>query len=83
FDALSYCWGGGGVRVPITLDGRIFWVSQSLFAALRRLRKPDVKYDIWIDAISINQSDLKEKAVQLQLMQDIYRTANKTVVWLG
>ncbi|KAK3357951.1 heterokaryon incompatibility protein-domain-containing protein [Lasiosphaeria hispida] len=83
FDALSYCWGSGGVRVPITLDGCIFWVGQLLFAALRRLRKPDVKYDIWIDAISINQSDLKEKAVQLQLMQDIYRTAMKTVVWLG
>ncbi|KXX75800.1 Heterokaryon incompatibility protein 6, OR allele [Madurella mycetomatis] len=38
---------------------------------------------IWIDAICINQDDFEERAIQVKLMDEIYRKASKTIVWLG
>ncbi|GAB1318313.1 Heterokaryon incompatibility domain-containing protein [Madurella fahalii] len=38
---------------------------------------------IWIDAICINQNDFEERAVQVKLMDEIYRKAANTIVWLG
>jgi len=38
---------------------------------------------IWIDAVCINQSDLKERSEQVKTMQKIYKGAFSLVVWLG
>jgi hypothetical protein len=38
---------------------------------------------MWIDAVSINQKDDREKEQQIQLMATIYGQANRVVVWLG
>jgi hypothetical protein len=38
---------------------------------------------LWIDALCINQSDLKERAQQVQMMRLIYAQANRVVIWLG
>lgn len=38
---------------------------------------------IWIDAVCINQSDLKERGEQVKLMQRIYKGSASLVVWLG
>ncbi|KAI9779440.1 MAG: hypothetical protein M1839_007405 [Geoglossum umbratile] len=38
---------------------------------------------IWVDAICINQSDDLEKAEQVALMGDIYKSAQSVVIWLG
>lgn len=38
---------------------------------------------IWIDALCINQHDCKEKTIQIALMNQIYRKANRVWVWLG
>jgi hypothetical protein len=37
----------------------------------------------WIDAICINQSDNKEKGIQVNMMGDIYDRATEVLVWLG
>lgn len=37
----------------------------------------------WIDSICIDQSNLEERAQQVQLMHHIYCRAHKVVVWLG
>lgn len=37
----------------------------------------------WIDAICINQEDLEERALQVQLMGQIYRRSSTTIAWLG
>jgi hypothetical protein len=34
----------------------------------------------WIDAICINQRDLAERAVQVQIMRHIYKSAGNVVV---
>jgi Heterokaryon incompatibility protein (HET) len=38
---------------------------------------------MWIDAICIHQKDDLEKGPQVALMGDIYRLADRVVVWLG
>lgn len=38
---------------------------------------------LWIDAICINQSDIKEREEQVARMAHIYKRARRVVVWLG
>lgn len=38
---------------------------------------------MWIGALCINQQDLEERSAQFQMTRDIYRDANKVLVWLG
>jgi hypothetical protein len=38
---------------------------------------------LWADAICINQEDIVERNHQVQLMRDIYRSAELVVAWLG
>src|SRR5438045_3822142 len=38
---------------------------------------------LWIDAISISQSDAVEKASQIRLMKEIFEKAQHVVCWLG
>jgi hypothetical protein len=38
---------------------------------------------LWIDAICINQNDLKERGQQVKRMASIYKMARRVVVWLG
>tara|TARA_R110002003_G_scaffold6_1_gene271 strand:- start:11415 stop:12128 length:714 start_codon:yes stop_codon:yes gene_type:complete len=38
---------------------------------------------LWIDQLSINQTDLEEKNYALPLMPDIYQRAHYVITWLG
>ncbi|PGH04637.1 hypothetical protein AJ79_07034 [Helicocarpus griseus UAMH5409] len=38
---------------------------------------------VWIDQICINQEDLDERATQVMMMDQIYKKARYTMVWLG
>jgi hypothetical protein len=42
-----------------------------------------MKRTLWIDAVSTNQEDLQERGHQVQIMGDIYATAQGVIVWLG
>lgn len=62
-------------------------VTENLGAALRDLRKADQPRTLWADAICINQAvdgdESKEKNHQVGMMDEIYRSAYRTVIWLG
>jgi hypothetical protein len=58
-------------------------VTQNLEAALRHLRSPSNKRVLWIDAICINQSDLDERAQQVQQIRSIYTQAKTVLAWVG
>ncbi|KAF1829096.1 hypothetical protein BDW02DRAFT_510766, partial [Decorospora gaudefroyi] len=76
FDALSYVWGSQAESFPFTLNGCISHVHHNLHTALPYLvRRGDARLvrPIWIDAICINQTDKKEKMVQIRLMNKVYR----------
>ncbi|PQE09703.1 ankyrin and het domain protein [Rutstroemia sp. NJR-2017a BBW] len=89
FEALSYTWGSEAdpevVHVVCPKDGhlRSIRVRKNLEVALRHLRRSDRHRILWIDAICINQEDNVEKGPQVAMMGDIYRSADRVVVWLG
>ena len=93
YEALSYTWGSTQTRpdvgvmpsmaaLDIELSGRLA-VTQNLAQALRYLRSPAQLRTLWIDAICINQEDVKEREQQVERMGDIYQSARKVLIWLG
>ncbi|KAF1969679.1 HET-domain-containing protein [Bimuria novae-zelandiae CBS 107.79] len=83
YEALSYHWGNVNDTTEIVCNGRDFPITSNLRAALLDLRQPDRKRALWIDALCINQRDYSERNQQLQLMHQIYRRANKVLIWTG
>lgn len=85
YTALSYCWGeeGPSGKHAVTLNGYQKPVTPSLLEALQSFHRLGHVGYIWADAICINQSDTDEKTSQVSMMDVIYISANKTVVWLG
>ncbi|KAK0647024.1 heterokaryon incompatibility protein-domain-containing protein [Cercophora newfieldiana] len=51
--------------------------------APRRLRYPDRERHLWIDALGINQADNAEKSHQVNMMGEIYSSAQQRLLWLG
>lgn len=67
------------------VDGATLDVFKNLFNALVQLQElggSGVETAVWIDAICINQRDEVEKSVQVNMMGDIFKRAEKIVVWL-
>lgn len=58
-------------------------MTQNLKNALRNIRKEQNPVWMWADGICINQQDEEEKGVQVQMMREIYGTANIVTVFLG
>lgn len=83
YDALSYVWGGSDKPRSISIDERDLPVTGNLYEALLRLRHRYIERIIWVDAVCINQDNLKEKKQQIRLMAEIYAQANHVIVWLG
>ncbi|PMD45559.1 hypothetical protein L207DRAFT_508410 [Hyaloscypha variabilis F] len=83
YEALSYSWGGNILDKLIQLNGLDFRVTKNLEAALRALRKDDEDRYLWVDAICINQADVRERNREVLRMRKIYEVAHRVVVWLG
>ncbi|KAM0277826.1 hypothetical protein ACHAQH_005530 [Verticillium albo-atrum] len=86
YEAVSYVWGPSSSRpdfIKLGSSKRRLWLPPNLAQALRYLRKKDTPRTLWVDFISIRQDDFEEKAAQVALMAEIYRTAERVVVWLG
>lgn len=58
-------------------------VTSNLVSALRYLRNRKECLILWVDALSINQEDSREKSHQVGMMDQIYRNALDTLVFLG
>jgi hypothetical protein len=58
-------------------------VTVNLESALRRLRQNDSDLTLWVDALSINQSDNSERTEQVKLMHLIFGQSEETIVYLG
>jgi hypothetical protein len=80
---LSYVWGVPDFTECIVLDGHPFYVTPSLEEALRHLRHPTTSRTLWIDALSINQSNDIERSQQVPLMRSIYSKCTTDLFWLG
>jgi hypothetical protein len=55
----------------------------NLFYALSHLRYPDKDRVVWVDALSINQTNIPERNNQVMRMSTIYSKASYTLICLG
>ncbi|KAL8692679.1 MAG: hypothetical protein Q9218_002352 [Villophora microphyllina] len=93
YEALSYTWGStnDSVKIRVTEPPKLWRikrseslaVTQNLAMALRYLRSEHSTRDMWIDAICIDQQNLKERGQQVGMMGEIYAQATRVVIWLG
>jgi hypothetical protein len=83
YEALSYCWGDPNDKAEITCDGRRLEIQGNLRDFLLRTRAKGTSRMLWIDAICVNQADDQEKSGQVMRMRDIYKSAARTLIWLG
>jgi hypothetical protein len=87
YEALSYVWGAPMGSVPCTCDGKHLLITPNCDGALRQLRLSNQCRNLWVDAICIDQGNseesLKERNTQITLMGEVYRTAERTLCWLG
>jgi hypothetical protein len=89
-EALSYQWGEPRGTSPILCEPKgldkglaMLLVTSNCLAALKRLRLTNAPRLLWIDAFCINQNDTDERSKQVPPMKDIYKTAKRTLIWLG
>src|SRR5450755_4121315 len=94
YEAMSYSWGDihdvRTVAIRHRVEGDTSYVNEQRFriaanleAALPHLRYEDKFRLMWIDAISINQSDTDERTQQVSSMRDIYANAARVIIWPG
>ena len=86
YEALSYVWGTTENPVDIKVGpsgSETLAITQNLAIALPYLRYEKDVRTLWIDAICVNQQNLGERSSQVKRMGDIFRLANRVVVWLG
>lgn len=82
YEALSYYWGGTILSASVELDGKTLAITENLHVALLALRSTEDRI-LWVDAVCIDQSNLKERGHQVQQMAKIYSQADRVVIWLG
>lgn len=81
--ALSYAWGSVIRKRPVLVNNATFFVGENLELALHHLTPQHEPFNIWIDALSIDQEDEVERTEQVQQMQQIYSRATSVISWLG
>ena len=72
YETISYCWGERKGKDQLRLNGAIIDVPASAINVLRRFRLKEKSRVLWIDAICINQNNIKERAEQVSLMTFIH-----------
>jgi hypothetical protein len=82
YNALSYCWGDPNVRSEIFVNDVQTAVTTNLYDALWQLRALKI-YEIWVDAICINEENKTERSLQVRFMKRIYEKARGVIAWLG
>ena len=86
YEALSYVWGTtdnqSDIKIGPSGNDRIA-ITRNLAVALPYLRHKNEIRTLWIDALCINQQDLRERSSQVKMMGDIYQLADRVIVWLG
>jgi hypothetical protein len=93
YEAVSYTWAdnSGNDELLSTIyavgtqdsPGGDIAITRNCEAMLRRLRDPHKTRRLWVDAICIDQLNIRERNHQVQAMTAIFRGAQRVVVYLG
>ena len=84
YSALSYVWGSAVPTCKIGVDGMWLNIRKNLYHFLKEFRQePGRPQWLWIDQISIDQTNLQERNHQVRFMSSIYSQAASVTVWLN
>lgn len=87
YNALSYVWGDATQTtfIRLSMGKRVghLRVTKSVVDALEHARHEDGRMAFWVDQICIDQTNVREKEEQIQLMKLIYEQAGAVFAWLG
>ncbi|RYP62597.1 hypothetical protein DL771_009676 [Monosporascus sp. 5C6A] len=83
YEALSYCWGSNRLAGTVMANEKVLFITENLSEALQHLRHKDEDRILWIDAICIDQNNIRERGHQVGCMGRIYSRAHQVLVWLG
>ncbi|KAF4631975.1 hypothetical protein G7Y89_g6151 [Cudoniella acicularis] len=83
YEAVSYAWGDPNNTKTVLVEGIEMQVPCNLETCLQHLRKPNEALQLWVDALCINQQDLREKECQIGMMGEIFRRCTSAYIWLG
>lgn len=95
YTAISYVWGDNSQPFQLLVgEDQYVPLTASLDGLLRDLRKAAAEKGewkhanryvsvIWVDQICINQEDDNEKARQVEMMAEIYKTAARVITYIG
>ncbi|KAJ8130378.1 hypothetical protein O1611_g3252 [Lasiodiplodia mahajangana] len=84
YEAISYTWGQDeGVYSSVYIQGRSLKIRLNLWNILHDIRQSTKDRYLWIDAISIDQTNDKERRHQVERMRDIYSRAERVLFCLS
>jgi hypothetical protein len=85
FEAVSYTWGKPDRVAGLTISGGpgIIGLTANLTEALPYLAKHSRSSLLWIDQLCIDQGNMEEKSKQIGIMHEIYKAADRVIIWLG
>lgn len=85
FYALSYEWGTDEPSHVLSIDGKSFAIRKNLKLFLDRIHSNTRAFirPLWIDAISIDQTNVFERNEQVKIMGKIFAAATIVLTWLG
>lgn len=90
YTSLSYSWGrnsdgDASLSRHVFVDGLVLAVTENLCDFFSRMQREqdETHTRFWIDAVCINQADVKERNAQVAMMAEIYKKAEYSIVWLG
>lgn len=90
FTAISYIWGpdDSTSRHVLYVNGHEVRIRQNLWMLFYDFLASDLfgaeeSTPIWVDTLCINQTNIRERGQQVQLMDRIYSLAKRVVVWPG
>ncbi|KAN0093541.1 Heterokaryon incompatibility protein (HET) domain containing protein [Hyaloscypha variabilis] len=83
YEALSYCWESPEITDHININNRSVKIRNNLWWALMYMREVNNDRILWVDALCINQNDIRERNHQVGLMGEIYSRAFAVLAWLG
>lgn len=85
YAAISYTWGSPANAQTIDINGSKIKDNQNWHNALTQISlhlRSELRY-FWLDSICINQDDLDEKALQVEMMADVYARAQAVFSCVG
>ncbi|CAN9130746.1 unnamed protein product [Alternaria alternata] len=83
YTALSYTWGANATYTNIEINCVKVPVRENLWDFLHQQLVHGNYGPLWIDALCIRQSDVRERNHQVRMMESIYKDAQLVLIWLG